>query len=148
MKNQFLSLHLDFIGFSTSLLCAIHCAVLPLLISILPLAGFQFLKNPWVEFSITLLSFILASVALLRGFNTHKNKSPLVIVSLGFVLIFLGHLFESSRLGILLLTIGAMAIAFAHYRNWKYLKNSSTCYSDLNVNKASSQTEDKNSKAA
>lgn len=148
MKNQFLSLHLDFIGFTTSLLCALHCAVLPLLISILPLAGFQFIKNPWLEFSIIFLSFILASVALLRGFNTHKNKSPLVIVSSGFALILLGHLFESSWIGIFMLTLGAMAIGLAHYLNWKCLRNSSTYCSCLNVNKASIQSKDRNKKAA
>lgn len=127
MKNQFLSLHLDFIGFMTSLLCAIHCAVLPLLISILPLAGFQFIKNPLFEFSIIFLSFILASVALLRGFKKHKNRLPLLIISSGFVLIFFGHLFESSWFGIIMLTLGAMAIGLAHYLNWKTIKKSSTC---------------------
>ena len=46
------SSRLDHAGMTASILCAIHCAIVPLLITLLPLAGLGFLANPlgWMEY--------------------------------------------------------------------------------------------------
>ncbi|MBD8488242.1 MerC domain-containing protein [Echinicola sp. CAU 1574] len=75
MKNSFVGIHLDFIGFSASVACAIHCVALPFLISVLPFIGLGFLMNHWIEYSVILLSFFLAVFALSHGFwNHHRNS--------------------------------------------------------------------------
>ncbi|MEO1050506.1 MAG: MerC domain-containing protein [Bacteroidota bacterium] len=123
MKNQFVGLHLDFIGFSASLLCAVHCAALPFLISLAPLAGLQFLDNPWIEYTIIILSFFIASNALVHGYRKHHHKlTALTIAIIGFILIGLGQVLEPEWTEMLLTSIGGLAIAIAHLVNWKFIR--------------------------
>lgn len=123
MKNQFIGLHLDFIGFSASMLCAIHCAALPFLLAMAPLAGLQFLDNLWIEYSIILLSFLIASNALVRGYRRHHHKSwALVTATVGFILIALGHTLGSEQVEIFFTPIGGVLIAIAHLINWKHIR--------------------------
>ena len=124
MKNQFIGLHLDFIGFSASMLCAVHCAALPFLLSLAPLAGLQFLENPWIEYCIILLSFFIASSALIHGYRKHHQKKLSVLIAiLGFILIAVGHLFESSEWWEIVFTsLGGVTIAVAHLINWRHIK--------------------------
>lgn len=125
MRNQFIGVHLDFIGFSASMLCAIHCAALPFLLSMAPLAGLQFLDNPWIEYSIILLSLAIASNALVHGYRRHHRRLPaLIIAIIGFVFIGLGQLQYNEWYEILLTTIGGVTVATAHLINWKYLQKS------------------------
>jgi len=138
MKNQFVGLHIDFIGFSTSVLCAVHCAALPFLLSLAPLAGLQFLNNPWVEYTIILLSFLMASFALIHGYRKHHQKLlPLLIVTVGFALIFTGHLLQFEWTEITFTSCGAVAIAIAHLINWKYIKRSKVEFPDCLYHKKS-----------
>lgn len=125
MKNQFVGLHLDFIGFITSLLCALHCAALPILLSMTPLAGLKFLDNPWIEYVIILLSFFIASNALIHGYRKHHHKLlALTIAVIGFVLIGLGQVLEPEWREALLTSSGGTIIAIAHLVNWKQVKGS------------------------
>jgi hypothetical protein len=120
MKNQFVGLHLDFVGFSTSMLCAIHCAILPFLLTIAPLAGLQFLENHLIEYAIIFLSFVIASLALIHGYRKHHRKPmALIIVALGFMLIGAGQLLHSESLEVILTSCGGFTIAIAHLVNWK-----------------------------
>ncbi len=123
MKNQFVGLNMDFIGFVTSMLCAIHCLCLPVVLSAMPLVGFEFMENPSMEYGIILLSFLIASVALLKGY-TKKHKKPLalIIVAFGFTLIVLGHLFQVGWLEVCFTSGGAIAVSIAHLMNWKSTK--------------------------
>jgi len=119
MKNQFVGFHVDFIGFSVSLLCAIHCAILPFLLSLIPLAGLQFLNNPWIEYIIILLSFCIASVALLNGYLKHHRKLlPLILLTIGFILISTGYFSEIAWAEIIFTASGGIAIAIGHFRNY------------------------------
>ena len=125
MKNQFVGLHLDFIGFSASLLCALHCAALPFLLSLAPLAGLQFLDNPWIEYVIILLSLFIASSALIHGYRRHHHDLlALTIAVIGFILIGAGQLLEPEWKEVLLTSTGGTMIAIAHLINWKHIKQS------------------------
>ena len=125
MKNQFIGLHLDFIGFSASLLCAIHCAALPFLLSMAPLAGLQFLDNHWIEYIIILLSFFIASSALIHGYRRHHHKLlALTVAVIGFVLIGAGQLLDPEWKEVLLTSSGGATIAIAHLINWKFIRQS------------------------
>lgn len=122
MSNKFFGLNLDFLGFSASLICAVHCVALPFLLTLAPLTGFGFLENPWLEYSFISFSFIVASFSLIHGYKKHhKKKSPLAIVAAGFILVATGHSFEDSLHGITILATGAILISIAHYLNWKFL---------------------------
>ncbi len=132
MKNQFIGLNLDFLGFSASMLCAIHCAALPFLLTLAPLAGLQFLDNHWIEYSIILVSLVIASNALAHGYRRHhKNVLPLIIAGMGFMLVGIAQVMHGELLEVLLMTAGGTTIAISHLVNWRYINKSkvecSTC---------------------
>ncbi|MEM9328704.1 MAG: MerC domain-containing protein [Bacteroidota bacterium] len=131
MKNQFVGWHLDFVGFSASLLCALHCAALPFLLTLAPLAGLQFLDNHWVEISLILLSFFIASNALMHGYRRHHHRwLPLVIAVFGFVLIGIAQALESEFTELVLMPLGGITIAIAHLINWKFINQSRLRFDD------------------
>lgn len=131
MKNQFIGLHLDFVGFSASLLCALHCVALPFLLSLAPLTSLQFLNNPWVEYTIILVSFFIASYALVHGYRKHHQKPiALVIVLAGFILIGTGHLLQVEWHETILTSCGAAVVAIAHFVNWTQIKQSNVEFPD------------------
>ncbi|MEM6642639.1 MAG: MerC domain-containing protein [Bacteroidota bacterium] len=125
MKNQFVGFHLDFIGFTASMLCALHCAALPLLLTLGPLAGLQFLDNPWIEYTIIIISLIIATSSLLSSYREHHRKPlALMIAILGFVLIGLGRLEGPEWAESVLTSCGGSLIAVAHLVNWNLIKQS------------------------
>jgi hypothetical protein len=127
MKSHFIGFHLDFVGFSTSLLCAIHCAALPFLLSLAPLTGLQFLDHPAIETLIIFLSFFIASFALVKGYRRHHQRTlPFLLVSGGFLLLTVGHLLHGTWAETLLVTLGGGSIALAHLVNWKLIRQSAT----------------------
>ena len=125
MKKQFVGLHLDFIGFSASLLCAIHCAALPFLLTLSSLAGLQFLENEWVEYSIILLSLLIASRSLIHGYRKHHKKHIALLIAVGgFAMIFTAQVLDSEWVEVVLMSLGGISIAVAHMVNWKYITQS------------------------
>lgn len=123
MKEQFAGFHLDFIGFMASLICAIHCAGVPLLLTLMPLMGLSFLENPWIEYSMILLSLVIAFFALLRGYRKfHKRPTALIVACVGFVLIGLGRVIHAEISEIAFTSLGAIAISVAHFINWEHLR--------------------------
>jgi hypothetical protein len=125
MKNQFIGLNMDFIGFSASFLCAIHCAAVPFILTMSSLIGLQFLANPWIEYSMIFLSFIIVSLALIHGYRKHHQKiAPMIMVIAGFLMILSGHISGHEITEAIVTPLGATVVALAHVLNWKYIKNS------------------------
>lgn len=110
---------LDQIGITASLACAIHCAALPFLISILPLWGLSFLADSWVEIGMICLSLLIGFWSLGTSFPKHKKIIPMGVLLLGFVLIAAGHYFIEN-LEAVLIPLGGFTIASAHFINWRY----------------------------
>lgn len=109
---------LDQLGMTASFACAIHCALLPMVVSILPLMGLEFLANTWVEVGMICLSLVLGAWSLISTYPRHQNRVPLLVLFIGFLLIAAGHfLFES--LEAVVVPLGGFTIAGAHYINWK-----------------------------
>jgi len=53
----------DALGIATSLACAIHCALLPLFLTSLPLLGFNIIENTGFEYLMILIAFAVADAA-------------------------------------------------------------------------------------
>jgi hypothetical protein len=109
---------MDKLGIVASVACAIHCAALPLFITALPLAGMEFLANKWVEISMICLSVVVGARSLLSTYPAHKSYIPILILIFGFMLIGSGHFFVKSMEAVLV-PLGGLSIAIAHYINWK-----------------------------
>ncbi len=127
MEKKFFGFNWDFFGFMASLACALHCATVPLLLTIGTLGGLAWLEHPVVEGAFIALSLLLASWSLIGSyFNQHRNLSALVTVVLGFVLIIASR-FAEGNAEVLLTVLGGLTIALAHYINWKLLRVRQAC---------------------
>lgn len=116
----------DKVGATSSFICAIHCALLPLLISVLPLVGLGFLMDETIERIILFVAIILAVVSSCWGFRVHKNC--IVIITFSTAIIFLGigsHLHDSG--GHLLITIGGLVLVLSHMINHHLCKKCNRC---------------------
>jgi len=118
MKTFINSSVLDKLGMTASIGCAIHCAALPFLITILPLLGMEFLALPHIEVSMIVLSLVIAVWSLTSSYRAHKSLMPAILLALGFLLIFSGHLFFE-HIEAALIPLGGLTIAVAHYYNWR-----------------------------
>lgn len=128
MRARFLSLHLDFLGFSASMLCALHCLSLPFLLSIGTMGSLNWLDNFGVELFFIVLSFIIASWSLGQSyFAQHRNFKALSVVILGFVLILISR-FVADSSEVIFTTLGGSLVAAAHFINWKLSKTCQVSY--------------------
>src|SRR6266480_1800573 len=69
----------DAMGIGTSLACAIHCALLPLFLTSLPVLGIELIDNMTFEYTMIFIALGIGSIALLHGFKRHHhNLLPLM----------------------------------------------------------------------
>jgi len=122
MDFQKLSPRLDNIGITASTLCAIHCAVVPLLFTSLPLVGLGFLANAWVEWGMIIFALVIGVYSIgLSYWRTHRRSVPLFMLVSGFVIIMGGHAFTTTgKSEAMIVPVGGLLIAAAHYVNYRY----------------------------
>ncbi len=122
-----LKVNWDAMGIATSVACAIHCAVLPVLMSSLPIFGINIIDNGFFEWSMIGLAFIVGSYSLWHGFfRHHRNFVTIIIFSIGFVFLLLKQFFHDSALWYL--AIAVIFIISAHIYNYR-LCHKSKCTS-------------------
>lgn len=111
----------DRLGALWSLLCAAHCAVLPLVLALTPaLAGSWWWNERVEQVSVSLVSLVaLGSLGL--GFLRHRGLSALVLLFPGLVLMWLALLLpdvhESVSSHALAMAAGGMLVGLAHLAN-------------------------------
>lgn len=108
---------LDILGLSTSLLCAIHCAVLPLLLSLGYMGqSLQWLDHPLFELCVALLTSVFVYASLVRGyFKGNVRRHTLFIALFGLLLVIIHHFL--GRWTTLAVVSGGLLIALAHFQN-------------------------------
>lgn len=126
LKIRFNSI-LDTVGFSSSTLCAIHCAILPFVMSILPILGIEFVNETVFEWTLLGGMALLALLSFLIGYyKHHHDDEPLSLMLVAFIFFVLGHPRQlPTLLNSMSMPIGGVIIAYAHYRNWKLCKRTS-----------------------
>ncbi len=113
-----LKINWDGLGIATSLACAIHCLVLPLALTSLPLFGVNIIHNGFFEWGMILLAFCVGVYALVHGYKTHhKNSLPIWLFSAGFILLVAKQFFLPIE-NYFVLPAVALIIS-AHYTNYK-----------------------------
>lgn len=129
--NTNLKLNLDYIGMAASTACAIHCAAIPLLLTFGSLGVFTMLTHPYIEPIALMISGVVAIGSMLPAYrNHHHSATPLLIMAVGFLLIASGRVVESEHWEIIGTVSGALAVAFAHYWNWRAMKKHQRCVLD------------------
>lgn len=112
--------NLDRIGVTASTLCAVHCALVPIFITALPLLGLEFLANEWVEILMIIISAVLGTLSLSLSYRKqHHNFLPFIVLIVGFLLIAAGHFSGLNQLEPVLIPIGGIIVAAAHVVNWR-----------------------------
>ncbi len=114
---------LDLAGFLVSMICALHCAAIPILTIFFSFSFLKALDSPAVDAAIVSMSFLLAILSLLPGYyRKHKDPAALYCVVGGFALIGLSFLELTIVLRTLSAVAGASLVATAHYVNWILLR--------------------------
>lgn len=107
----------DFLAVILSMLCLIHCLLVPLLITILPFIGTSILKNELFHTTILFFAIPISLIGLGMGYLTHKNLKLVGWAFLGFSLMVLGLLFESYET--FFTVVGVSIVACTHLFNWR-----------------------------
>ena len=91
-----LKLNWDAVGIGTSIVCAIHCALLPAIITTLPLFGIDVIKNALFEWGMIFFTGLVGIYALIHGFiKHHKNSIPILLFATGFIFLLLKQIFHN-----------------------------------------------------
>lgn len=115
MKQQ---VNWDAIGIFTSLACAIHCAVLPLLISAITVFDVNLVNNELFEWGMILAACLIGTYALFHGYRKHhREKTPLILFFSGILLLIGKQLWHEYQLWIL--PFAVTAIISAHLLNFR-----------------------------
>ncbi|MCK0160007.1 MerC domain-containing protein [Allomuricauda sp. F6463D] len=123
----------DVIALFSSLICAIHCAAVPIVLSFSSMASLHFLHNPIIEWLFIGLAVVFVFVSLLPSYRTaHRKSMPLLIATVGFCLIILGRFDFGETWETINTGGGALMVSVAHFVNFKLLKstgNHKNCHS-------------------
>lgn len=108
----------DAMGVAASLACAIHCAILPLILTSLPILGINIIENQAFEYFMIFLAFAVGSYSLWHGFKKHHHSFlPLVLFAFGIILLLAKQIWHKYQLWIL--PFAVVLIVTAHLLNYR-----------------------------
>jgi 4-amino-4-deoxy-L-arabinose transferase-like glycosyltransferase len=117
----------DALGIAASVACAIHCAVLPLVLSSLPLFGVNIINNVNFELIMIALAFGIGFYSLWHGYKKHHHKVyPMILFGAGISLLMLKQYFHSYLLSFLIPAV--LLIVAGHWTNYRACKKASHCH--------------------
>lgn len=112
---------LDKFGSTASILCAVHCALLPIAISVLPALGLSALAWSGFEWAFVCFATLFGLFSLWLGYKRHRVYRALLFLIPGLALVWAGVLMpvihDSSILHAVVMSVGGTLIAVAHLVN-------------------------------
>lgn len=102
-------------GVVLSLLCAVHCMAVPLLLTAGSFISVSVLSNPWVEVGLLPVGFAIAGVVLYKDYRRHSRKLPLHLFLFGAAVGVAGLIFHFH----LLIGTSALLVIAAQYFNFR-----------------------------
>jgi MerC mercury resistance protein len=116
------------LGMSASLACAVHCAVLPLLLAALPAIGLAWLDSAWVDWTMVALAAVIALRAHRGGFRLHRSCLPSAVAVAGLLAIVTTIcLLKGSASHHYVQASGAVVVASSHFLNRHLCRNCKAC---------------------
>jgi hypothetical protein len=108
----------DALGVGTSVACAVHCALLPLFLSSLPLLGINIIDNTFFEVGMILLALGIGSFSLYHGYKKHHhNPLSLFLFFAGFTCLVLKEFYIHYETWLLVPAVAL--IISAHFFNYR-----------------------------
>jgi hypothetical protein len=119
----------DALGVSASLACAIHCAVLPLLLTSLPIFGINIIDNLAFEYFMIFLAFGIGAWSMWHGYRKHHHSlMPLFVFLGGVIFLLLKQIWHHYQLWFL--PVAVVLIVSAHIINYKSCRVHNHAHSD------------------
>jgi hypothetical protein len=116
-----LSRWVDSLGSVGALLCAVHCALLPVALVLLPMVGFGILASPAFERGFVLFATGLAVASLWNGHLRHRRYRAMAVLAPGLAALWAGILVPAIHHSLLVhalaMSIGGTLVAVAHLVN-------------------------------
>lgn len=112
--------HADRVGFAASFLCAVHCALLPVALALLPALGLNL--GGWIDFDQAFVIFatLLGLTTLSLGYRRHRAFRAWALLLPGLALVWLGAFspLHDHTLGhAAIMVAGGLLLAAAHLLN-------------------------------
>lgn len=105
-------------GVFVSIACAIHCALLPIFLTSLPLLGINIIHNQLFEVGMIAIAFAVGAQALYHGYkNHHHNRLPVLLFSGGMLFLLAKQVWHNAELFLLLPAVAL--IVSAHLINYR-----------------------------
>ena len=112
---------LDRLGATGSLLCAIHCALLPILIAALPSLGVSALVAPGLEAGFVLFATLFGLAVLAWSYRRHRAMRALALLVPGLAVLWVGVLYAPLHHSVVphavAMTFGGTLVGLAHVAN-------------------------------
>jgi hypothetical protein len=117
----------DALGIATSVACAIHCALLPLLLQSLSLFGVEIIHNELFEYAMIGVAALIGAYALWHGWRRHHHRyAPLLIFVAGIAFLVLKQAFHNYTLAFLVPAV--VCIVWAHWFNYRLCRKANHCH--------------------
>jgi MerC mercury resistance protein len=110
----------DRVGATASLLCAVHCVLLPFVLALLPLIGLEFLAGHTFERIFVTSAALLASTSLITAYRRHRKPHALFLMVPGIALLVFGIAIDLDAHVVIHTTsvvTGGLLVASAHITN-------------------------------
>lgn len=121
--------HWDTVGIVSSIACAIHCALLPLFLSSLPLFGINIINNIFFEVGMIMIALCIGCYTLYHGYKKHHHSLlPLAIFFGGFIFLVLKQFFVQYETWLLIPAV--VLIVSAHYFNFRFCRLHNHAHAD------------------
>lgn len=130
--NQEISLNqksrLEKAGVWLSVLCAVHCVSMPLLVALLPLLGSEMLHNPVLELSLIGTTVAIAGFIIGKDYlRVHRNLLPVGLLAVGVLAKLLGLFVLEHSYEPVVITSGAAFFVLAFIANWRLRAQHHAC---------------------
>jgi MerC mercury resistance protein len=124
-----LKINWDALGITASLACAIHCALLPLFMTSLPLFGINIIHNYWFEAAMIALAIAIGGYSLYHGYKKHHHSfQPLGLFLAGMGFLVLKTVLHEYELWLLIPAV--LLIIAGHVNNYRFCRVHNHAHSD------------------
>lgn len=111
----------DRLGFIASFLCAVHCALVPVAIAVLPSLGLAAWLGEDFEEGFVVFASLLGLFTLVSGYRRHREVRALGLLIPGLVVLWVGVLYTPLHQSLLphalAMTVGGTLVGLAHLAN-------------------------------
>ena len=111
----------DRLGAVGAFICALHCALIPIALALLPTVGLGLVAWHGLEVAFSLFATVLAVTSLYLGYRGHRAYHAWMLVAPGLLLIWGAFLYPPLHLSLLphaiAMATGGVLIALAHLVN-------------------------------